>query len=92
MPGVCLVPVPRQPCFVSKTKPGTNRGIECNGLKCLAASNVSKNVFLGDSLVSNLMKFGNQEWKKFAPSFSNGLTNYGVAGERIEHVLWLNVN
>ena len=92
MPGVCLVPVPHQPCFVSKTKPETNYGIECNHVKCLAAPNGSQNVFLGDSLVSNFMKFGNQEWKKLASSFSSWLTNYDIGGDHIEHVLWCCVN
>ena len=92
MPGICLVPVPRQPCFVSKTKPGTNWGIECNRMKCLAVSNGSQNMFLADSLVSNFMKFSNQECKKLASSFSSGLTNYGIGGDRIKHVLWRCVN
>ena len=82
------MPVPRQPCFVSKTKPGANWGIECNRLKCLAVSNE----FLGDSLVSNFVKFGNQEWKKLASSFSSGLTNHDIGGDRIEQVLWRCVN
>ena len=78
MPGVCLVPVPPQPCFVSKIKHGTNWGIECNRLKCLAASSGSQNVFLEDSLVSNFMKFSNQEWKKLGSSFSSGPTNMAL--------------
>ena len=61
MTGVFLVPVPLQPCFVSKTKPGTNWGIECNQLKFEAVSNGSQSVFLGAPLVCNFMKFSNQE-------------------------------
>ena len=64
MHGVYLVPVPHQPCFVSNITPGTNWGSKCDHLKLLAESNGSQNVFLGDSLVSNFMKFGNQEWRK----------------------------
>ena len=50
------------------------------------------NMFLADSLVSNFMKFGNQECKKLASSFSSGITNYGIGGDRIKHVLWRCVN
>ena len=93
MPGVFLVPVPRQPRQPqNKTRNQLGWGLNATTLKCLAASNGSQNIFLGDSLVSSFMEFGNQELKKLASSFPSGLINYGTGGDHIEHVLWRYVN